>query len=114
VADRANVEGDREGANVPGDREGWSARERVIRGVVGGALIAWGSRHRGAFGAIADVAGGTMLLRSATNRSVLQMAREYRRRSHEAQIALAEHAERVTPGELATSVADALANRNAL
>lgn len=56
-------------------RESWSPRTRIVRGVIGGTLLAWGSRHRGTFGALADATGSALILRSATNRSLPRLIR---------------------------------------
>lgn len=53
----------------------WSPRTRIVRGVIGGTLVAWGSRHRGAFGALADATGSALILRSATNRPIPHLLR---------------------------------------
>lgn len=73
-------------AEVTGTK--WSPQMRLVRGAVGGALVAWGSRHRGAVGAVADLAGSALLLRSTTNRSLLYLARKLRQRSHEVRTAV--------------------------
>jgi uncharacterized membrane protein len=56
-------------------RDHWSPGVRLLMAIAGGGLLLGGSRRRGALGAVGAAAGGALLLRSAINAPLRDIAR---------------------------------------